>query len=200
MDAGVAQTKAALRKEMLRLRRALPPQTRLQASLACARLALELIPSYQNRLVALYGSMPDELDTAPLAQGLLAQGAHLTYPKVISPRELAFYPATPEQLVISEKNIPEPFTNAPFTPINMIDIFFVPGLAFDKQGGRLGFGGGFYDRTLAHTRPTALRIGYAFACQLLEQLPTQEHDQRVQAVITEEGIWRAAEGPFTYKA
>lgn len=67
----------------------------------------------------------------------------------------------------------------------------VPGVAFDFAGRRLGRGGGFYDRLLADARLRARRVGVCFACQLVEQVPVEPHDQRVDALITEAG-WNDA--------
>ena len=73
-------------------------------------------------------------------------------------------------------------------PIEDIDIFLVPGVAFDKAGGRLGFGGGFYDRFLSELSQNAKCWGLAFEFQLIEKLPLTERDIPVQKIITEERI------------
>jgi 5-formyltetrahydrofolate cyclo-ligase len=67
----------------------------------------------------------------------------------------------------------------------------VPGVAFDRAGGRLGRGGGFYDRLLAHPHFTARRIAVCFACQLVERVPVEPHDIEVDEIVTEDG-WIAA--------
>jgi 5-formyltetrahydrofolate cyclo-ligase len=64
---------------------------------------------------------------------------------------------------------------------------FVPGVAFDKGGARLGRGGGFYDRLLAHPRFAARRIAVCFACQLVERVPVEPHDAEVDEIVTEDG-------------
>jgi 5-formyltetrahydrofolate cyclo-ligase len=64
----------------------------------------------------------------------------------------------------------------------------VPGLAFTRKGLRLGRGGGYYDRYLAALPPTTLKIGVCFALQLVDAMPTEPHDQRMNAVVTEEGL------------
>jgi 5-formyltetrahydrofolate cyclo-ligase len=66
-----------------------------------------------------------------------------------------------------------------------VDLVIVPGLGFDERGGRLGRGAGFYDRVLGGLRPAARRVAVAFECQIVPQVPMGEHDERVDAVVTE---------------
>ena len=68
----------------------------------------------------------------------------------------------------------------------IIDLVIVPGIAFDRQGGRLGHGKGYYDRFLQFTR--AFRLGLAFDCQLLKTVPTESHDVPMNAILSESGI------------
>ena len=72
----------------------------------------------------------------------------------------------------------------------MPDIVFTPALAFDRRGGRLGQGGGYYDRTIAALRAVrpVLVIGLAYAAQELPEIPMDEHDQRLDAILTETGF------------
>lgn len=74
-------------------------------------------------------------------------------------------------------------------PPSELDVILVPGLAFSRQdGARLGRGGGFYDRLLARPDISALRLGVAFEAQMLEAIPCEPHDRRVQALVTEAGF------------
>ncbi|MCS7278439.1 MAG: 5-formyltetrahydrofolate cyclo-ligase [Thermodesulfobacteriaceae bacterium] len=81
----------------------------------------------------------------------------------------------------------EPPLSAPLIEVSQLDLIFVPGVAFDLYKGRLGYGVGFYDRVLAQTK--ALKVGVAFSFQIFERLPLEEHDQRVDLVVTEEGVF-----------
>jgi 5-formyltetrahydrofolate cyclo-ligase len=81
-----------------------------------------------------------------------------------------------------------------------IDVLIVPGLAFDSSGGRLGQGGGFYDRLLARADGGAMTVGVAFGLQILPDVPQGPTDQNVDAVITESGYAKSAglrPGPST---
>jgi 5-formyltetrahydrofolate cyclo-ligase len=71
-----------------------------------------------------------------------------------------------------------------------VDLFVIPGLAFDRHGGRLGYGKGYFDRLLRDARPDALLAAVAFECQLFEAVPMLAHDVRVDMVITEAGLYR----------
>jgi 5-formyltetrahydrofolate cyclo-ligase len=79
----------------------------------------------------------------------------------------------------------EPDPCAPIAAMGELDLLVIPGLAFDERGARLGYGGGYYDRTLAGAGPA---IMIAFACQQVERVPEEPHDRRVTAVVTEDGI------------
>lgn len=86
----------------------------------------------------------------------------------------------------------EPVQGSPLDP-REIDAIAVPAVAFDREGRRVGYGGGFYDRFLPRTRNDAVRIGIAFGCQLLppgDALPSGAFDLRVDLVVTETGVLR----------
>ncbi len=73
-------------------------------------------------------------------------------------------------------------------PAEKIDIAVIPGSVFDTAGGRLGYGGGYYDRFLVGAAPQALRIGFAFELQIVSRVPLEPHDQPLDVLITEERI------------
>ncbi|MGF1657437.1 MAG: 5-formyltetrahydrofolate cyclo-ligase [Verrucomicrobiales bacterium] len=72
--------------------------------------------------------------------------------------------------------------------LSIIQLVLIPGLAFDRRGGRLGRGGGWYDRALATLSPTAIRVGICYTSQLINEVPTEPHDIRMHHLITETGI------------
>lgn len=84
--------------------------------------------------------------------------------------------------------IPERFgTQRPEGPTIVPDFLLVPLLAFDRRGNRLGYGGGYYDRTLAGL-PGSIAVGCGFSAQMLDEVPASEYDARLQAVATEAGV------------
>lgn len=180
--------KTALRVELQRRRNAVSPPERHAFSQRACTIVAEHLRGLQVAVVALYAAIRSELDTSELAESLRRLGIRIAYPRVIGgTRTLQFSTSTTDQLVVDRFGIPSPAADAPPIPIADIDCFVVPGLAFDKRGNRLGWGRGYYDQTLAlHSR--AMRIGICFSLQLLASLPDDEHDIRMTAIATEEGL------------
>ena len=79
----------------------------------------------------------------------------------------------------------EPKHTTPKIDENLIDLAFIPGLAFDKRGGRVGYGGGFYDRFMNNMRKEAKKIGLAYNFQILDEVPMEKHDLFIDGIITD---------------
>jgi 5-formyltetrahydrofolate cyclo-ligase len=130
--------------------------------------------------------LPGEIDIRPLLDALRVRGYTVLLPETLkrgSP--LIFRHWTPETAMIRERF----GTLRPDGPVGTPDVLLVPLLAFDRRGHRLGYGGGFYDRTLAGL-PGRLTIGCAFAAQELDAVPTDEYDAPLSAIATESGLIR----------
>ena len=137
------------------------------------------------QIVALYRAMGSELDTDALAKALEAAGRRLCLPVLVqrdAPMQFRAW-APGEPLELDAAGCPAPL---PLAEIVDPDLILTPLLAFDRFGGRLGQGGGYYDRTFAE-RPDALRIGFAYAGQGVERLTLEDHDVRLHGVLTEAG-------------
>jgi 5-formyltetrahydrofolate cyclo-ligase len=129
--------------------------------------------------------LPGEIDPRPLMEALAGHGHGLALP-VTPPRgnPLVFRRWLPgEALAQGPMGTRHPAEGAPVAP----DIILVPLLAFDRAGRRLGYGGGYYDRTLA-TLPRARRIGIGFAAQEMPEVPAGPRDARLPLVATEAGL------------
>ena len=152
------------------------------AALAARADALKIAP---GSIVAGYHAHRDEADPAFLLQELARRGAHIAFPRVTAkdaPLEFHLLPDG-EILRPGAHGIAEPLEHWPrVTP----DILLVPLLAYDDHGYRLGYGGGYYDRTLAALRARA--IGIAYAGQRMDFLPRDAHDYPLDAVLTENGL------------
>lgn len=135
--------------------------------------------------VALYRAIGSELDTDALAVALEAAGRRLCLPVVLDrAAPMIFRAWTPgEPLELDAAGCPSPL---PLAETLEPDLIVTPLLAFDASGGRLGQGGGYYDRTFA-VRPDAIRIGFAYAGQKVERLELEAHDIRLDGVLTETG-------------
>jgi len=171
----------ALRSEMRTRRKALA----LAAPDAADRLAdlADDLPGVD--IYALYHPIGAELDPRPLAARLAQEGHDLCLPVVVAPDSpLIFRGWRPgDDLALDAAGIPAPLPSARAVQPGLI---LTPLLAFDASGGRLGQGGGFYDRTFA-ARPEALRIGVAYAGQQVERLTLLDHDMPLHGVLTETG-------------
>ena len=113
----------------------------------------------------------------------LLPGIRWLVPRITEGRQMALHLYDPSRLVHHRFGMLEPAADLPTVDPAEIDVVLVPGVAFDRRGGRLGFGGGYYDRFLPTT--PALRIGIAFDQCLAEQLPCGQHDQRMDWVATQ---------------
>lgn len=152
---------------------------------AAARASEQADTLPPGRLVAVYRAIGSELDVGALSQALVQAGRELCLPVVVErDAPMIFRRWSPgEPLELDEAGVPAPF---PLAEVVDPDLILTPLLAFDARGGRLGQGGGYYDRTFA-ARPGAARIGFAYAGQEVDDLPVEAHDVRLHGVLTETG-------------
>ncbi|HEY0838954.1 MAG TPA: 5-formyltetrahydrofolate cyclo-ligase [Vulgatibacter sp.] len=174
-------SKAPLRARLIAERRTVDPDELARGSEAIVRAFLELPELEGARVVTLYQPLKGELAVEPLWRALEARGITCLFPRVVKgSRILAF--AEGDELRHGVLGIREP---APGSERDLaeIDVFIVPGVAFDETGGRMGHGAGYYDATLA-AAPRALRIGACLDRFLLPALPKEAHDQPIDRLIT----------------
>jgi len=182
------QLKAALRRDAAARREALPPDQRQAAGLAVAErgLPVEVVP---GTVVSGFSPMKSEISPLPLLRRLADAGASLALPAVTGRGQPLVMRAWSfgAPLVPGVWGIREPPADAP--ELNP-DILIVPLLAFDRRGYRLGYGGGYYDRTIARLRTMkpVIAVGIAFSAQQIEEVPTTPRDERLDLVLTEGGI------------
>jgi 5-formyltetrahydrofolate cyclo-ligase len=148
---------------------------------------LKLAP---NTVVGGYHALPDEADPALLLERLVELGCHVAYPRVVGKGAPLEFHRVPDGEVLAPGafGIHEPLD---IWPRVVPQLLLVPLLAFDAQGHRLGYGGGFYDRTIALLKVPA--IGIAYAGQQVAALPADDHDMTLDAVLTEKGLTRVRE-------
>lgn len=200
-----AKNKAELRAAVLKKRDELTTGVAEARSRAlCERLAaLDVLEPY--RAIAAYAPIRNEIDAgAYLANRLVANpDTQLYFPRVSGQSELDFVPvASLDELSPGAFGVPEPEGEP--ASVSEIELFLVPGVAFDRQGRRLGFGRGFYDRALAQAiqthatrgradleppRPTPVLVGICYEWQLIEgQIPVEPHDISMDVIATEEEV------------
>ena len=183
-----ADLKRATRASAIARREAMPATDRALAARAVAARGLP-VPLAAGAIVAAYHPVGCELDVLALVDKLLQGGARTALPVVVAPRTaLEFRAWTPgDELEPGIRNIPVPRLDA---RVVEPDILLVPLLAFDRNGNRLGYGAGFYDRTLERLRArrAVVAIGVAFACQEFDHVPNGPEDQRLDWVMTERAV------------
>lgn len=133
--------------------------------------------------ILLYHSLPDELSTQLIIKELYVK-KELYLPRV-NGVNLDILPYTPSSLKTGSFNIEEPTGNN-IIDIANIDLVVVPGMAFDLQGRRIGRGKGFYDRLLKNS--SAIKIGICYDCQIINNIPDEPHDIKMDIVISDKRI------------
>lgn len=186
-DGSIDTAKAALRQRAHAARGALSDAERAAAAVAVAENFFADIPIDPGDIVAGYWRIRDELDCGPIFTQLMARNHQVVLPVVIGPEqalELRLWQAG-EDLVDGGFGTFAPPEHAPRAEP---DVMLLPLVGFDARGTRLGYGGGYYDRTLAGLSKKPRLIGLAFGCQELDDIPRGVHDVPLDSVITEAGV------------
>ena len=184
----IQDAKAAMRRDARARRRTLA-EAAPDAGERVARITVEQSLVAPDDVASLYWTMGQELDARPLIRALMAAGRRVVLPVTPpSPGPLLFRRFTPETtLKPGPMGTSEPPPGAPQLPPTVL---FLPLLAFDRGGRRLGYGGGFYDRTLQTLRKAGpvRAYGLGFAGQEMDRVPTDALDQPLDGVVTERGF------------
>lgn len=179
--------KQTLRGRVLGQRDDLPAPTRAADSLAIST-RIQALPSLEPaHTVLLTLPFRSEWDTRALASDMFRAGKRVVMPRVDRAARMLRLHAVNHldvDIVAGHLGIPEPRETLPIIEPDEIDWVLVPGVAFDAQGRRLGYGGGFYDRLLPLIRDSAPRIAGAFDVQIVDEVPAGPHDRRVDAVVS----------------
>jgi 5-formyltetrahydrofolate cyclo-ligase len=178
-----AVSKSELRQQARIRRKALAADVPDFARLLAAQAdALAIRP---GSIVGAYHALPDEADPALLLEALVEHGVHIAFPRVAAKNQPLEFHRIPdgEMLRAGAYGIPEP---AAHFPLVKPDLLLVPLLAFDARRHRLGYGGGFYDRTIAALGVPA--IGIAYDGQQVSSLPAEAHDIALDGILTEHGL------------
>jgi 5-formyltetrahydrofolate cyclo-ligase len=178
--------KPALRSHFRALRERMPPEQIDSASAAlCQRLAAWPVLYEADRVLA-YLAFRNEPNLDLLFERL--PRISWLIPRIVQGNRMTLHRYDPARLVRHRFGMLEPSADLPVADPATVDVVLVPGVAFDRCGGRLGFGGGYYDRFLPTT--PAVRVGIAFDECVADQLPCGEHDQRMDWLATPSGLIR----------
>ena len=187
---GIGAAKKSVRQRVLARRDALSADTRERKSAQVTSRLLELPAFAGAATVSAYASFGTEFDTGFFLAAVLARGKNLVLPRVARERkELTFHFVTdPEHSLLPGQwgiREPDPVQCAD-ARLDQIDFMLVPGVAFTPRCERLGYGGGFYDAAISGTRTDVTKVAAAFAVQIVNDLPLESHDRRVDLVVTED--------------
>lgn len=182
----IIDEKSRLRRELLARRKALP--NRAEKNAMIARAVSEFPPYREAERLLFYVNLKTEPETEHLLREAWKQGRETYAPKCLPGGRLRFYRVTcREDLHPGSFGILEPKEDCPvLEQTGDRDLCLVPGLAFDREGYRLGYGKGYYDRFLAEHRVSSL--GLCYEALVVPRLPREEHDRSIDWVVTEAGL------------
>jgi 5-formyltetrahydrofolate cyclo-ligase len=145
------------------------------------KLVVQLERFPNARIVSAYMAMPSEVDLRGLFGRIDKQWV---FPRVRG-EDLKFYRVKniEEEMQLGAFGILEPKDDLEEVSVDAVDVFLCPGLGFDRKGGRLGRGRGFYDRMLKHAKPDAVKIGVCFPFQIVEEIALESHDVLMDMVV-----------------
>jgi 5-formyltetrahydrofolate cyclo-ligase len=185
----LAERKREVRRAVLLRRDALPEGDRRAKSAAIADRVMTLSEVRSARTVMAFWSFGSEVDTSWLIEALHAAGKRVVLPRVDGREVEAVVYGPGDPTAAASFGAMEP-TGAEIVRPTEIDVVIAPGVAFDRSRGRVGYGGGFYDRFLRTVRADTPVIGVAFAVQLVDEVPRSDHDRLVNVVVTEDELIR----------
>lgn len=153
------------------------------------------LPEYARaRTVMYYIDVRTEVRTRHALPEALAAGKKIVVPYCVDGELELFHLESMDELETGMYGILEPRADLRGVPekrvdVSELDLIMVPGVGFDRQGGRMGHGKGYYDKLLEHARPTTPLVALAFECQMFPSIPTQAHDVYMDKVVTEDAVY-----------
>ncbi len=168
---------------MLQRRNTLNSQEISQRSKSIQEFVINSKEFQQAKVVGAYFAFGSEVTTELIIERAKLRGKKIALPRVEEDKITFYELLSTRSLMRGRFGIMEP---PPYGKMTEIDLLVVPGIAFDKKGNRLGYGKGFYDRLLSGKRTFSIGLAYSF--QLLENLPHNRYDKRLDAIASEDGI------------
>jgi 5-formyltetrahydrofolate cyclo-ligase len=183
------QEKERIRERMRALRHSLSPEQVRSAGIALADNVLERPEVVKASTLCVYAHTGKEIPTDRIMERFLADGKTVAVPDWEGWKQGSGLRAASidglEDLHRESRVVPQPArVEGNIVPTTEIDIFLLPGLAFDPQGNRLGMGGGYFDRLLLQASSNATFLGLAYEFQVIAHIPAEDHDIRVHDVVT----------------
>lgn len=186
------ERKKAIREQAHAARNALPNKDDLSRQIVAGFMSL---PEYDRaRTVMFYVDVRSEVRTRHDLPRALGTGKKIVVPYCVEGELELFHLTSMEELSIGAYKILEPRIDLRSltekrVAVECLDLIMVPGVAFDRRGGRMGHGFGYYDKLLEHARPETPLVALAFECQLFPEIPMQEHDIFMDKIVTEAQVY-----------
>lgn len=189
MSASGDTAKARQRRAARRQRAAMVLDYRRVADAAIAHRLREVVAG--AAVVAAYAALEEEVRLDALLVAWLEEGKEVLLPRVDGPGSIVLHRVSDldQDLEPGLFGVREPLASCPVGDPGSVNAVLVPGVAFDRAGGRIGYGGGFYDRLLPGL-PAAVSVGVCYEAQLVDRVAREPHDVSVDAVVTEGDVYR----------
>jgi len=172
----------------------LDQEERIEKSFNIMQLLFKLKEFKQAKTIAFFVGLKEEVETKPMIEEALIKGKRIVLPITdFKKHELIFAEINNlNELIESKYGLLEPLIEKKIK-LNEIDLFIVPGIAFDLSGSRIGKGKGFYDKILKQVNKSIPIIALAFEFQVLKEIPIEEHDIKVNLIVTEKRVIKCKE-------
>ncbi len=189
--------KKSLRTSILARRNTLSHEERYQKSMLITRKLFDLEEFHKLSSILFYVAARSEVQTEDMIKQAIKQGKRVLVPITDTENKRLFISELHDfdiELAKGAYGIMEPMEiYQRFVSLSEVEMIIVPGVAFDRQGYRIGYGGGYYDRMLEsipqkHKDTKVCLVGVCFECQLIDAIPIESHDMAVEIIITEERI------------
>lgn len=183
--------KKSIRKEIIARRNSLTSEAVIEKSAAIQRKVLELPVYRESKTIGFYASFNNEVSTAIIFEKAVEDGKKVLFPCIRkADKELAFLHVRGwEELESGPFGIMAPFIReGEGDCLSEADLLLIPGVSYDVKGGRIGYGGGFYDRTLYKLAKLPFIVALAYEFQVLDEVPVLNHDIRVDVIVTEKRL------------
>lgn len=188
VKAEIKEAKKLIRKEILALRMALTPEEVKEKSEIIISYLKELTPLNQAKAIMGYAPFRNEVDIMPWLYEKRLSGVRVMLPRVIKgTNDMEPVLLTEEAMREGSYGIKEP--EGPAQPLSGIEALIVPGVVFDREGYRIGYGAGFYDRFIPRLNPETFICAVAFELQLVDKVPREPNDRRIPYLVTEKGVF-----------
>ncbi len=184
-------SKDILRKDILNIRDSMDPVLRRSKDERIRMKILRLREFIDSKGVMLFASFRSEVNTMRLMEDILFFKKRLFLPKVDPAKKvLKVYEVTSlDSLKPGHMGIPEPSIICRVADIHDIDLIIAPGVVFDRRGGRIGYGRGYYDKLLRGFKNRILIIGIAYDEQVIDVVPMEEHDIYMDIIVTDREVY-----------